>query len=118
MGPSGIGKEHGCVFTSIVAEGDRSAMLRVASTRERAACPTCGVLSCRRHGWYTHRALDENDSTTRTSMLRRHWCLRNLAISLIRRLRGSRVTEAREYYAVHPGKLFRRLGLTPAATLK
>jgi len=39
---------------------------------------------------------------------------RNLAISLIHRWRGSRVTEAREYYAAHPAQLFRRLGLTPA----
>ena len=58
MGPSGSGQEHDWVFTSIVAEGDGSVMLRVAPTRERAACPNCGVLSCRRHSWYTRRALD------------------------------------------------------------
>src|SRR4051812_44383240 len=58
MGPSGIGKEHGWVFTTIVAEGDGSLMLRVAPTRETAACPNCGILSRRRHSWYTRRPLD------------------------------------------------------------
>src|SRR5260370_38616394 len=58
MGAAGIGKEHGWVFTTIVAEGDGSVMLRVAPTREAAACPNCGTLSRRRHSWYTRRALD------------------------------------------------------------
>jgi transposase len=58
MGASGIGREHGWVFTTIVAEGDGSVMLRVAPTREAAACPNCGTLSRRRHSWYTRRALD------------------------------------------------------------
>jgi hypothetical protein len=75
MGPSSIGREHGWVFTSIVAEGDGSVMLRVAPTRETVACPTCGVLSRRRHSWYTRRALDLpwRGATTRLRVRSRRW---------------------------------------------
>jgi transposase len=75
MGPSGIGKEHGWVFTSIVAEDDGSVMLRVAPTRETVACPTCGVLSRRRHSWYTRRALDLpwRGATARLRVRSRRW---------------------------------------------
>ena len=69
--------------------------------------------------WPRDALFREDASTTRTGHAPQTLAaFRNLAISLIQRWRGSRVTEAREYYAVHPGQLFRRLGLTPAATLK
>ncbi len=75
MGPSGIGQEHGWVFTTIVAEDDGSVMLRVAPTPEAVACPNCGMLSRRRHSWYTRRALDMpwRGATVRLRVRSRRW---------------------------------------------
>jgi predicted transposase YbfD/YdcC len=65
--------------------------------------------------WLRDAVFGEDNSTTRTGRAPEALAaFRNLAISLIHRWRGSRVTEAREYYAVHPAHLFRRIGLTPA----
>jgi predicted transposase YbfD/YdcC len=65
--------------------------------------------------WLRDAVFREDQSTTRTGHAPEALAaFRNLAISLIHRWRGSRVTEAREYYAAHPAHLFRRLGLTPA----
>lgn len=65
--------------------------------------------------WVRDAVFREDHSTTRTGHAPEALAaFRNLAISLIHRWRGSRVTEAREYYAAHPAQLFRRLGLTPA----
>ncbi len=69
--------------------------------------------------WLRDAVFREDQSTTRTGHAPQTLAaFRNLAISLIHRWRGSHVTEAREYYALHPGLLFRRLGLTPAPTMK
>jgi hypothetical protein len=38
MGPSGIEKEHGWIFTTIVAEADGSVVLRVTPTRHLSGC--------------------------------------------------------------------------------
>ena len=63
--------------------------------------------------WLRDAVFREDQSTTRTGRAPQVLAaLRNLAISLIHRWRGPRVTEAREYYAAHPNVLFRRLGLT------
>jgi Transposase DDE domain len=65
--------------------------------------------------WLRDAVFREDLSTTRTGHAPQALAaFRNLAISLIHRWPGARVTEAREYYASHPTVLFRRLGLTPA----
>jgi transposase len=75
MGPSGIEKEHGWTFTTIVAEADGSVVLRVMPTRQAVACPSCGVVSRRRHSWYTRRAMDLpwRGATVRLRVRSRRW---------------------------------------------
>jgi hypothetical protein len=82
------------------------------------------------HLWQTHWQIEsvhwlrdavfrEDQSTTRTGHAPEALAaFRNLAISLIHRWRGSRVTEARDFYASHPAALLHRLGLTAASTMK
>jgi transposase len=58
MGPTVASEERHWTLTTIVAELDGTVVLRVRPTREAVPCPACGVLSHRRHSWYTRRALD------------------------------------------------------------
>ena len=58
MGPSGVEQEHGWTFTTIVGEADGTVVLRVTPTRSAVPCPKCGILSRRRHSWYTRGAMD------------------------------------------------------------
>lgn len=75
MGPSGIEKEHGWTFTTIVAEADGSVVLRVTPTRPAVPCPECGALSRRQHSWYTRRAMDLpwRGATVRLRVRSRRW---------------------------------------------
>lgn len=75
MGRSGIEKEHGWTLSTIVVEADGSVALRVTPTREAVPCPSCGILSRRRHSWYTRRAMDLpwRGATVRLRVRSRRW---------------------------------------------
>ena len=62
--------------------------------------------------WVRDVVFGEDRATTRTGQAPQVLAaFRNLALSLIRLWRGPQITAAREYFATHPGVLFRRAGL-------
>src|ERR671932_659839 len=75
MGASAAAEERHWALTTIAAERDGTVLLRVSPVREAVPCPSCGVLSRRRHSWYPRQALDLpwRGATVRLLVRSRRW---------------------------------------------
>ncbi len=94
MGPPGIEREHGWTCTTIVAEANGSVVLRVTPTRPAVSCPTCRLLSRRRHSWYTRRAMDLpwRSASVRLRVRSRRWFCTNKTVRAASSPSGSKAS--------------------------
>lgn len=93
----------------------------ITSLAPEQASPRQVLSLWRRHWWVENKehwvrdvVFGEDASTTRTGTAPEALAaFRNLAIGLLHRWRRPDITAARQYFASHPGALFRRLQLSP-----